>query len=54
MINVEESYDHVCGDRNPKIHLLFHIADINDDAIRWIGGDKAVHILHIIDGSLTD
>ena len=50
MINVEESYDQVFGDRNPNIHSLFHVADINDDAIGWIGGDTAGHILHTIDG----
>ena len=37
---------HCGGDaRDPKIHNLFQIADVNSGEIRWVNADLVTHIL---------
>ena len=33
------------GARNPKIHNLFQIADVDTGVIRWVNADLVTHIL---------
>ena len=33
------------GARNPKIHKLFQIADVDSGLIRWVNTDLVTHIL---------
>ena len=33
------------GARNPKIHNLFQIADVDTGVIRWVNADLVTHII---------
>ena len=35
------------GARDPKIHNLFQIADVDSGGIRWVNADLVTHILPI-------
>jgi len=38
------------GARNPDINSMFQIADVDDEAIRWVNGDEVLKILHYMEG----
>ena len=42
------------GARKPDANSLFQIADVDDGTIRWVNADLVSHILHGLDGLVSN
>ena len=34
------------GARNPNVPILFQLADVDSEAVRWVNADLVPHIVH--------
>ena len=38
------------GARNPQVHTMFQVANVDDGCISWVNADEVSHIVRSLDG----